>query len=214
MMKMNINLEDTNARLNVELPEIRIRSEISIEEALSKRRSIRDYQERPVSLAQVGQLLWAAQGITDPVRGRRTAPSAGARYPLEFYLAVNNVTGLDVGVYHYDPGKHQLKTKLASNRVKDLALAARQEWIAQAAGVIVISAVYQRTTDQYGDRGLQYVHMDVGIAAENVYLQAEALGLGTVFVGAFVDDELHSHIKLSKHEQPLCLLPIGWPLSH
>ena len=211
---MNINLDDTNARLNVELPEIRIRSEISIEEALNKRRSIRDYQERPVSLAQVGQLLWAAQGITDPVRGRRAAPSAGARYPLEFYLAVNNVTGLDVGVYHYDPGKHQLKTKMANNRVKDLALAARQDWIAQAAGVIVISAVYQRTTDRYGDRGLQYVHMDVGIAAENVYLQAEALGLGTVFVGAFVDDELHSHMQLSKSEQPLCLLPVGWPLSH
>jgi SagB-type dehydrogenase family enzyme len=211
---MNINREDINARLNVELPEVRIRSKISIEEALNKRRSIRDYQERPVSLAQVGQLLWAAQGITDPVRGRRAAPSAGARYPLEFYLAANNVSGLEVGVYHYNPGKHQLKTRLADNRVKDLALAARQDWIAQAAAVILIAAVYQRTTDRYGDRGLQYVHMDVGIAAENVYLQAESFGLGTVFVGAFIDDEIHSNMQLSKSERPLCLLPVGWPLSH
>ena len=208
---MSINLDYTNAGLNLDLPEIRIRSEISIEEALNKRRSIRDYQEKPVSLAQVGQLLWAAQGITDPDRGRRAAPSAGARYPLEFYLAARTVTGLDDSIYHYDPGNHRLIAKLADNNVEKLALAARQDWIAQAAAVIVISAVYQRTTDRYGDRGLQYVHMDVGIAAENVYLQAEALGLGTVFVGAFVDDEVHSQMQLSQSEQPLCLLPVGWP---
>ena len=209
---MEINKEGTTAEFIVKLPEISYRSKTSVEEAILWRRSIRDYQDRSVSLAQVGQLLWAAQGITDPVRGRRAAPSAGARYPLEFYLAASNVTGLDDSVYHYNPGKHQLIAKLAGNKVKDLALAARQDWIAQAAIVIVISAVYQRTTDRYGDRGLQYVHMDVGIAAENVYLQAEVLGLGTVFVGAFIDNEVHSRMQLPESEQPLCLLPIGWPL--
>lgn len=209
---MEINKEGTTAEFIVKLPEISYRSKTSVEEAILRRRSIRDYQDRPVSLAQVGQLLWAAQGITDPVRGRRAAPSAGARYPLEFYLAASNVTGLDASVYHYNPGMHQLISKLAGNNVKELALAARQDWIAQAAAVIVISAVYQRTTDRYGERGLQYVHMDVGIAAENVYLQAEALGLGTVFVGAFVDNEVHSQMHLSQSEQPLCLLPVGWSL--
>lgn len=210
---MNVHPEDSTVEKSVRLPAVSHQSTLSVEEALMRRRSIRDYQGRPISLQQAGQILWAAQGLTDKQRGRRTAASAGARYPLEIYLAAGAVSDLPAGIYRYDPAQHQLAVKVEGDFLGKAAYACRQDWIAAAAAAVAICAVYRRTTDRYGERGIRYVHMDVGIAAANVYLQAESLHLGTVFVGAFVDRELQSALRLPDDEKPLCILPIGWPLS-
>ncbi len=194
---------------NVELPEPVLRGETSLEETLFERRSVRDYVSHPLTLAEVSQLLWAAQGITDD-GGGRTVPSAGALYPLELYVAVGSVEDLSPGVYRYRPEGHTL-VELQSGDVRgDLALAAlEQEYVAEGAVVLALAAAYQRTTAKYGARGKRYVHMEVGHAAQNVYLQAGALGLGTVMVGAFEDARVHRILGLPADEQPLALMPVG-----
>lgn len=205
-------IDTTESRIT--LPPAKYSSSTSIEESILNRRSIRDYLDRPISLAQLGQLLWAAQGINRPETGKRTAPSAGARYPLEFYVVAREVEGVPEGIYKYSPQGHVLRAIVRADSIERLATAAiDQDWIADAAAVLVISAVFQRTTSRYGERGERYVHMDVGIAAQNVYLQSESLGLGTVFVGAFDDEQIHSVLGLPGEERPLCLLPIGWPVK-
>lgn len=182
---------------------------MSVEQAMAHRRSRREYRATPLSLATISQLLWAAQGVTDP-RGRRTAPSAGALYPLEVYLLAGEVEGLPPGVYHYDPRAHALSTTLPGDQRSELARAALdQMWLADAPVVLVFTAVYARTIAKYGRRGRQYVHMDAGCAAQNVYLQAEALGLGTVFVGAFHDARVQAVLALSEQETPLVIMPVG-----
>ncbi len=181
----------------------------SLEQLLSQRRSVRDYQDATLKLPDIGQLLWAAQGITQP-RGLRTAPSAGALYPLELYVVAVRVQGLTAGVYHYDPRTHVLKKMNSGDQRKALARAAlSQSWIKDAAAVLVIAAVYGRTTSKYGERGIRYVHMEAGHAAQNVYLQAEALALGTVVVGAFDDDDVASVLQFPGNVQPLILMPVG-----
>jgi SagB-type dehydrogenase family enzyme len=194
---------------NIELPDPFLDSPTSIEQALSERRSVRDYSNAPLTLAEISQLLWAAQGITHP-SGYRTAPSAGALYPLEVYLVAGNVEDLPAGVYLYDPEKHLLKLVSEGDirsRLADAALG--QEPVENAAAVIVIAAVYERTTGKYGDRGIRYVHMEVGSAAQNIYLQAVSLDLGTVFIGAFDDEEIKKVVGLQDQEQPLCIMPVG-----
>ena len=193
----------------IKLPEPRYDSQVSLESTLQQRRSVRDYLDEPLTLAEVSQLLWAAQGITNP-RGFRTAPSAGALYPLELYLIAGRVTDLAKGIYRYQPHKHELVRIAEGNRQNGLASAALgQSPVKDGAVVIVIAAVYERTMRKYGQRGIRYVHIEVGHAAQNVYLQAAALRLGTVFVGAFHDDEVKKVLKLSDEEQPLCIMPVG-----
>lgn len=193
----------------VELPEPRYDSDVSIEETLLKRRSVRDYTGEALTLEEVSQLLWAAQGTTDP-RGFRTAPSAGATYPLETYLVVGDVGNLTEGVYRYESAEHKLVKVLDGDWRAQLAGAALgQSWVKNGAVNIVFTAIYERTTGRYGDRGIQYVHMEVGHAAQNVYLQATALGLGTVVIGAFHDDQVSEILKLPKNEQPLYIIPVG-----
>jgi SagB-type dehydrogenase family enzyme len=194
------------------LPAPRRESDTSVERALAIRRSIRDFKDVPLKLPEVSQLLWAAQGITEPRRGFRTAPSAGATFPLELYLVAGNVQGVRVGVYRYRPLHHDL-TRVADGDVRrPLAAAALgQRWVEQGAVVLVIAAVYERTTRRYGERGVRYVHMEVGHAAQNVYLQAAALGLGTVVVGAFTDDRVRGIIHMPPREHPLYLMPVGRP---
>lgn len=183
----------------------------SVERALLERRSVRQYQDAPISLAELGQLLWAAQGVTHG-SGLRTAPSAGALYPLEVYVAVGNVDGVAAGVYHYNPQQHELARIEPGDRREALSQAALgQDAVRDAAAVIVLAAVYERTTGKYGERGVRYVHIEVGAAAQNVALQAVALGLGTVYVGAFHDDQVAGVLSLRDEEVPLCLLPIGRP---
>lgn len=201
---------DRPDRTTISLPEPRLESDQSLEATLARRRSVREY-EREATLRQgeLGQLLWAAQGITSP-RGFRTAPSAGALYPLEIYVVVGEVAELPAGVYQYQPQGHKLKWRQGGDLRRELAgLAVQQDWMAEAAMVLVIAGVYQRTMSKYGERGRRYVHIEVGHAAQNVYLQAEALGLATVAVGAFRDAAASELLGLRRSEQPLLLLPVG-----
>lgn len=195
----------------VKLPSPKLKGKVSVEEALLKRRSVRDYRDEPLTLEEVSQVLWAAQGVTDP-RGFRTAPSAGATYPLETYLVVGRVEGLAPGLYHYDPAEHRLIRLNDQDLRAELAAAALgQGWVKKAAVDIVFAAVYKRTTQRYGNRGIRYVHMEVGHAGQNVYLEAVALGLGTVVIGAFHDDRVKKVLDLPEDEHPLYIMPVGRP---
>lgn len=191
------------------LPEPRYESEVSVEEALLKRRSAREYARGSLTLQEVSQLLWAAQGITDP-QGLRTAPSAGALYPLEVYLIVGEVEAVAPGVYKYVPDGHEIIRVLDGDKRVSLAEAALgQVWVRNAAVDIVIAAVYERTTRKYGERGIRYVHLEAGHAAQNICLQAVALNLGVVTVGAFYDEQVKTVLSLPGREQPLYIIPVG-----
>jgi SagB-type dehydrogenase family enzyme len=183
--------------------------EMSVGEALEQRRSIREFSRDGLILEDVSQLLWAAQGITGR-RGFRTAPSAGALYPLELYIVTGDVAGLAPGVYRYRPKKHDLVLVATGDLRKPLASAALgQTWVRRAPMVLVIAGVYERTMTKYGQRGRRYVHMEVGHAAQNIYLQATANGLGTVMVGAFHDKEVQEVLSLPVDHEPLGLMPVG-----
>lgn len=193
----------------VVLPEVSLTGDVSLEQLLSQRRSIREYTKGSVSLNAVGQLLWAAQGITN-ARGFRTAPSAGGLYPLELYLVVGEVDHLSPGVYHYRPDGHQLQKVVADDQRRDLERAAlSQDWVKEAAVVVVFTADYARTARKYGARATRYVHIEVGHAAQNLFLQAEALNLATVPVGAFKDDAVARVLQIPEHLEPLLLMPVG-----
>ncbi len=195
----------------VQLTPPRHASETSVEEALLNRRSVRDYTGEALTLAEVSQLLWAAQGTTDS-RGLRTAPSAGALYPLEVYLVVGDVTDLAPGVYHYVPAAHEIVQVVDQDHRALLADAAvGQDWVQEAAVDVVFTAVPERTTGKYGDRGIRYVHIEAGHAAQNVYLQAEALGLGITVVGAFDDGRVLELVAASPEEEALYVLAVGRP---
>lgn len=198
---------------HIALPAPRLQGQVSLEETLAKRRSRRRFRDSPLTLEQVAQILWAAYGITHK-GGLRTAPSAGALYPLDFYLVVGRkgVEGLEEGAYHYLAKDHALRRTLNQDVRQGLAHCSwKQMFIADAPVVLVMTAEYERTTKRYSDRGIHYVHMDAGHAAQNVYLQAEALGLGTVVVGAFVDDAISRTLGLPSRHRPLYLMPIAYP---
>ncbi|MDY6966192.1 MAG: SagB/ThcOx family dehydrogenase [Halobacteriota archaeon] len=193
----------------IKLPEPAIDGDVTIERALLERRSVRDYKEEPITLTELSQLLWAAQGVTDP-RGFRTAPSAGALYPLELYVVAGDVEDLPDGIYKYMPQGHELTEVLKGDKRTVLSNAAlRQSSIKDAAAVIVFSGVDERTTGKYGERGIRYVHIEVGHTAQNLYLQAVSLDLGTVVVGAFEDGEVKRIVDMSEDEDPLLLMPVG-----
>jgi SagB-type dehydrogenase family enzyme len=201
---MQVNNQGT-----VRLPQPVQDSDTSIEEALRRRRSVRTYKDNPLTLAEVSQLLWAAQGITRTT-GFRTAPSAGALYPLEIYIAAGNVEDLPAGIYHYKPHEHELVRVLKGDRRTELCNAALgQTSVKNAPAVIVFSAVYGRTTVKYGDRGIQYVHIEAGHAAQNVFLQAVSLNLGAVVIGAFNDEAVKDVLKMSRRDYPLYIMPVG-----
>ena len=196
----------------VELPEPRYDGELSVEQALRNRRSVRSYDPRALTLDEVSQLLWAAQGIK--FGEFRTAPSAGALYPLEVHLVAGDVDGLEAGVYRYDPDTHRLREIFRRDIRKSLASAAYgQDWLADAPAALVFSAVYERSTGKYGKRGIRYTHMEIGHAGQNVYLQARALGLGTVVVGAFTDSRVRKLLRMPDDEQPLSIMPVGDPVG-
>ncbi len=193
----------------VPLPSVESKGEVSLEEAIQLRRSVREFRRRALRLEDVSQLLWAAQGITDR-GGFRTAPSAGALYPLEIYVVAGDVEGLSAGVYRYQPETHELVHMRSGDLRRPLASAALgQSWVRRAPAVLVIASVYKRTMGKYGQRGRRYAHMEVGHAAQNVYLQAAARGLGTVLVGAFDDTEVQDVLGLPPDHEPLGLMPVG-----
>ncbi|MFO8001827.1 MAG: SagB/ThcOx family dehydrogenase [Marinilabilia sp.] len=194
----------------IKLPEPEKESSTSIEESLLQRRSVRQYKDEPLKLTDVSQLLWAAQGITDSNRGFRTAPSAGALYPLEVYILIDDAVDLEKGVYKYYPGDHMLKMVKEGRLNQPLQEAALgQSPISDAAAVLVFSAVYERTTGKYHDRGIRYVHMEAGHAAQNVYLQAVSLDLGMVVIGAFDDNSVRNVMNMPEEEDPLYIIPVG-----
>lgn len=193
----------------VTLPAPKISGTVSVEEAVSGRRSVREYAATPLEISDISQLLWAAQGLTD-LTGLRTVPSAGALYPLEIYAACGNVTGLSSGVYHYIPESHALDRVIGRDVREDLYRSALQQpSVRDAAAVIIIAADYNRTTQKYGERGIRYVHMEAGHTSENIYLQAYTLGIGTVAIGAFDDSGVQSVLGLPQNLTPLYLMPIG-----
>jgi SagB-type dehydrogenase family enzyme len=195
-------------RAALRLPEPRLDGPLSVEAALLARRSVRDFRASRLVLDEVAQLLWATQGIT--AAGLRTAPSAGALYPLEVALLAGDVSGLTPGLYRYWPRSHALQPVYEGDlRARLAAAALGQSWIAEAACLVVLAAVYARSTRKYGPRGERYVHIEVGHVAQNVYLQARALALGTTMVGAFRDAEVRRLLDFAAEEAPLAILPIG-----
>ena len=202
-------MQKTNYEI-IQLPEPKYKSNTSIEEALLKRRSVRDYKSEPLSIAEVSQILWAAQGITDDIDRLRTAPSAGALYPLEIYLVAANVKDLSAGIYKYNPQSHSIKKILEGDKRTEISNASlRQESIESSSALVVISAIYERTSVKYGKRTERYVNMEVGHVGQNIYLQAFSLGLGTVMIGAFEDDKLKKALCLPSDEFPLAVYPLG-----
>lgn len=197
--------EPSKDRHDIPLPKPNLRGKMTLEEAIARRRSVRDFTDHPVGPEEVGQLLWAAEGITGPAPYLRAHPSAGALHPLEVYLV-----GAD-GVFHYRPEGHRLSLVRQGDQRERLARAAYGQWfVAEAACVIAIAAVYARTTGKYGERGrIRYVPMDAAHGAQNVLLQAVALGLGAVPVGAFDDEAVRRVIGISSDEVPLYLIPVG-----
>lgn len=208
----------------VQLPAPQYDSRMSVEKAIRLRRSVREYVDSPLSISEISQILWAAQGFTqerkDPPRmwnpkyewqgGLRTAPSAGALYPMEIYLLVGNVDGLAKGVYKFIPKNHSLQRVMAVDKRADLCNAAlKQASIEKAPAVIVMAGVYERTSFKYGERAERYVHIEVGSIAENVYLQGMTLGIGTVIIGAFYDKDVKSVLRLPEDEHPLAIMPLG-----
>ena len=196
---------------SIRLPEPVIEGRMSLEAAIRERRSVREFSSRPLSLSDVAQLLWAAQGVTAR-DGARSAPSAGALYPLELYVVVRSVESLPAGLYRYQPRGHRLRHVVDGELSGPLAAAALgQAWVGTAPAVLVITGVYERSAKKYGERAQRYTRIEVGHAGQNVYLQAVALGLGTVIVGAFRDAEVKRALGLPENHAPLALMPVGHP---
>jgi SagB-type dehydrogenase family enzyme len=188
------------------LPAPELEGSISVEAALATRRSVREFDTRPLTEAELGQLLWAAQGITGE-RGYRTAPSAGALYPLEVYVATGT------GLFHYEVEPHALNVVSREDVRPALQQAALgQAAVGRAPAVFVIAAVYERTAVKYGaERSPRYVHLEAGHVAQNLLLQAVGLGLGAVPIGAFDDAGIQQAMGLPAEQQPLYLIPVGEP---
>ena len=198
----------------IRLPPPSQKGGMALEAAIAKRRSIRSFTHESISQSQLSQILWSAQGIADKTEEYRTVPSAGATYPLEIFMVCGKegVEEIEAGTYRYIVTSHALTLHLTGDQRLDLTRAALgQEYIYEAPIDIVICAEYERTLIRYGARGERYVHMEVGHAGQNIYLQATALGLGTVAIGAFHDEQVREVLKLDKRYKPLYIMPVGKP---
>ncbi len=205
----------TSQPTHIKLPSLSRKGGMPLEEAIARRRSIRHFSSEPISRLQLSQILWAAQGSSDTSGRYRTVPSAGATYPLEIFVTCgrNSVEEIDDGIYHYDMARHSLALHYEGDVRPELARAAlNQEFIYQAPVALVICAEYERTLMRYGSRGERYVHIEVGHAGQNIYLQATALGLATVAIGAFNDEQVREVLKLDKQYKPLYIMPVGKPV--
>ncbi|MFC1854803.1 SagB/ThcOx family dehydrogenase [Candidatus Dependentiae bacterium] len=193
----------------IELPNPAKTGSLNIEQAISKRRSVRSYRNLPLKLEQISQLLWAAQGITSD-GGYRSTPSAGALYPLELYVVATNVDGLETGIYKFDAKENALRQVKSGNFRDELMSAGMgQDAIESAPATVVFAGVHTRTQQKYGPKASRYVHMEVGHASQNIYLQATALNLGTVAIGAFSGEAVKRVIGMPPDEKPLYLMPVG-----
>jgi SagB-type dehydrogenase family enzyme len=196
--------------MKIKLPRPKVLGWSRIEELMGERRSVRRYTDRELSESVISRILWAVQGISSD-DGFRTVPSAGALYPLEIHLVAGEGSGLESGTYRYFPEEHTLVQEIAGDLRERLSRAAlSQPMIKNVPVSIVISAVFPRITSKYGKRGIRYTHMEAGHAAQNLYLLGVELGIGTCAVGAFDDEEVRKVIKLTVHEDPLYILPLGY----
>ena len=185
----------------------------SLEKAIKQRRTIRSFADKPLTLQQFSQILWAAQGITEDGGFKRAAPSAGALYPVDVYAVVGNngVEDLDSGVYHYDPSSHSIKRTAHGDKRKDVAIASlRQAWMATAPVLFVVTAQYSRITVKYDDRGIRYAMIEAGHVGQNILLQCQTLGLAAGIVGAFYDSKVAKAINAPRDHEPLIIMPAGW----
>ena len=207
--------EYTACQQLVKLPPPVSAGKLDILEAIRRRRSRRSYSPRPLGLASVATLLYYAVGITGWSAGwpLRSYPSAGGLQPLEAYLVAGGVEGLESGIYHYNPRSHSLCMLRSGNHMARLAdISLGQEHVGEAPAAIILTAVYTRTASKYGARAYRYIHVDAGAAVQNIYLAAEALGLATVVVGAFYDEELCSLLGVDCYEEiPIAVMPVGYP---
>lgn len=204
------NGNDMNAKDIITLPQPEKIGDVSVEETLQKRRSIREFAPETLTLDEISQMVWAAQGITDESSGFRTAPSAGATFPIEIYLLIGDSPDISTGVYRYNYRDHVLEQLSEKDLRRDLyEVSLRQPSIINAPVVMVITGVLERTERRYGQRALRYVYMEAGHVAQNVYLQGTALGIGTVVIGAFQDDGVSGVMDFSEGEHPLYIMPLG-----
>ncbi|MFP4458029.1 MAG: SagB/ThcOx family dehydrogenase [Candidatus Zixiibacteriota bacterium] len=190
------------------LPDPSFDGEVSLEKALKQRRSRRNFEDKSMTIHQAGQLLWAAYGISLQSRQFHTAPSAGATFPSELYLIARDIEGLEAAIYHYKPKNHSLeliKKGDYSRQLQEIAL--NQKTIIEAQCNIIIAADFDRTMDHYSERGRQYVYQESGHIGQNIYLQAEAIGLGTVAIGAFDENKIKELID--SEFTPIYIFPIG-----
>jgi len=193
----------------IKLPEPRYDSDVSLEESLYNRRSTRNYSEEPVTLPEVSQLLWAAQGITDSA-GHRTAPSAVALYPLNLYMVAGNVPEIVDGVYIYQPEGHTIKRLIEGDIRDELATAAMgQASVRQGAVSFVITVDYGIVMSRFADQGERFGTLEAGHAAQNLCLQATALNLGIVTAGLINDDRVAGVLGLADNLTPLYVIPVG-----
>ncbi len=188
---------------------------MSLEEAIARRKSVRGFTAEPVSRAQLAQLLWAGYGIQEGRKRDRTVPSAGAAYPLKVFAVCgkNTVELLAEGIYCYNTDSHTLTPHQKGDMRASLSRAALgQSFIEEAPLDIVICAEYGSTIKRYGNRAERYVHMEVGHVGQNVYLQATALGLASVVVGAFSDEQVREVLGKDEQCRPLYIIPVGKPV--
>jgi SagB-type dehydrogenase family enzyme len=189
---------------------------VSVEQAIRHRRTIRTFSPRALNLAQLSQLLWAASGITEYQGFKRAAPSAGALYPMDVYVVVGDrcVATVEGGVYHYDPRGHQV-SRVVQGDLRSLVakVSLSQVWMARAPITMVITAEYNRTSAKYGKRGIRYGMIEAGHIGQNIFLQAQALGLAAGIVGAFQDSKIIDAMKINAAHEPLLLMPVGYKSS-
>ena len=189
---------------------------VPVERAIKQRRTVRSFAARALNLEQLSQLLWAASGTTDNRGFKRAAPSAGALYPMDVYVVAGkpSVAQLEAGVYHYEPGTHHMSLVAQSDLRSAVARASlSQMWMAGAPVTMVITAQYSRITGKYGKRGIRYAMIEAGHIGQNIFLQAQALGLDAGIVGAYHDDRLIDLMNIPLDHEPLLLMPVGYQVG-
>ncbi len=188
-----------------QLPKPQINKTLYLDQAIQQRRSVRSFKDKQLTLNQISQLLWAAQGITDPNRGLRSAPSAGALYPLTIYLVKKD------GIWRYNVNNHSIKLIVSGDLRKNLAQAALgQSAIKEAPSSFVITADYKKITPKYRERSIRYTYIETGHVAQNLILEVVALGLSSVTIGAFYDEKVKSLLKLPSNDVALYIIPVGY----
>jgi SagB-type dehydrogenase family enzyme len=196
----------------IKLPPPAKKGTVSVEEALQGRRSTRRFGDRSLTMTQISQLLWAADGINNP-QGKRTAPSGKAAYPMDLYLVAGErgVNGLAPGIYQYQVADHALVLVARGDFRKAVARACNsQAWIAEAPAIVVITGDYKRSEAKNGAKGPLYTHIEAGLIAQNVFLQAGALGLGAGVAGGMNDQVLAQAVKASPNDVPFLVMPVGY----